>query len=80
MSSYLLLMIYVCYVDNQLQWNLNRFDLNQDVSFSSEEKTSDQKAALKKVTADNVRNFASITGMILPALFAISTFMLGWLI
>jgi hypothetical protein len=65
------------YDDIYAQWNLNKFDLNQDGLFSGNEITSEQKEAMRILISDTGRNFSFITGLIFSGIIAFFVFGIG---
>jgi hypothetical protein len=64
LAVYLLIVGSALCVDLYRQWDLNRYDLNQDGSFTAPEGTPAMEAALSRYNHDLVRNLSFITGFI----------------
>lgn len=62
------------------QWNVNKYDLNQDGLFSGDEITKEQTEAMKLLINDVGRNFAFLTGIIFSGLIATLVFVSGKII
>lgn len=65
------------YDDLYYQWDLERYDLNQDGIFSIDEQTPEQEAASFKLINDTGRNFSIITGFILAMMFSVPISVFG---
>lgn len=69
LSFIVFLVVYLFFVGSSLfdniyyQWDLNRYDLNQDGFFSGKELTPDQDKAMFRLTNDVGRNFSFITSL-----------------
>lgn len=77
---YLLIVGKVTYDTIYYQWNLNRFDLNNDGIFSGTEITNDQKEAMRRLTNDTGRNLSIISGFVFSPFLAACFFTSGFLI
>gem|GEM_PF-740089 len=64
------------YYDIYYQWDLNRYDLDNDGFFGAQEITKDQEAAMQRLINDVGRNFSFVTGLIV-ALVVSGTVYLG---
>lgn len=63
--------------DIYCQWDLNRYDLDQNGMFSGAEVTTEQKVAMRKLTNDTGRNFSFITGFIFASIISTGVYVLG---
>ena len=72
---YVLILLYVEYIENKLNIELDAFDLNKDGFFSGHEITPEQEKAMYRVTSDTARNLAPFTG----AIFSVLYFLCIWL-
>jgi hypothetical protein len=59
------------------QWDLNKFDLNQDGMFSGDEITTEQKKAMNNLISDTGRNFSFITGFIFSLFISTIVYIIG---
>lgn len=59
------------------QWDLNRYDLNNDGFFTRNEITNMQCLATKKVASDTGRNLSFITGFVFSGIVATFMYLLG---
>ncbi|WP_188500723.1 hypothetical protein [Pontibacter amylolyticus] len=66
--------------DVYAQWDVNRYDLNSDGLFSSDEVTEEQEAAMFRLTSDVGRNLSVLTGLISTAVLALPIYILVRLI
>ena len=62
--------------DVYYQWDLNRYDLNQDGLFSQKEASSAQALAMERRINDTSRNFSVISGFIVSIILSGSVFIL----
>jgi len=76
-ALYLFILCGAMYSGWQDQWNLNKYDLNQDGNFTGSEITPDMEKAMKKLTNDTGLNLSFITGLILSGLIALFVFGIG---
>lgn len=74
LSAYALIVGNALGHDLYYQWDLNRYDLNQDSFFSKAEATSEQVLAMERLINDSDRNFSIISGFIVSAILSISVF------
>ncbi len=58
-----------------LDYQLNKFDLNNDGMFSGAEVTLEQQTAMLKVVSDTGRTFAPFTGFIFSGLISLVSLM-----
>ena len=65
------------YDDIYYQWDLNRYDLDKDGSFSGKEITQEQIEAQFRLTNDVGRNFSFVTGLIFSAVISLVVFIVG---
>jgi hypothetical protein len=72
---YISILLYVVYIENKLNVELDIFDLNKDGFFSAHEITPEQEKAMHRVTSDTARNLAPFTG----AIFSVVYFLGIWL-
>lgn len=73
-------MIILCssiYDDIYCQWDLNKYDLNMNGIFESNEINSAQQAAYQRLINDTGRNFAIFTGLIFSGLISLVVFLIG---
>lgn len=80
LSIYILIITYVILYDIYLQYNLNRFDIDNNGFFNSNEITTEQKKAMQKLSSDTGRNFSFITGIFYSGILSIILFKLTGLI
>ncbi|MGC3947589.1 MAG: hypothetical protein QM762_24305 [Chryseolinea sp.] len=80
LGLYLFIVGGALYKDIYYQWDLNRYDLDNDGVFGGEEITSEQTAAMNRLTNDVGRNFSFITGFIFALPIASVVFVFGLLI
>lgn len=73
---YAFIMISVVIIDNNLQAELDAFDLNGDGIFNAEEATPEMEAAMLRVISDTGRTFAPITGGIFCFVYFIVLYLL----
>jgi hypothetical protein len=80
-STLIFVLIYLYIVGTALledmycQWDVNKYDLNQDGIFTPNEIDSYQEAAMKRLTNDTGRNLSVITGLIFS--FIVSSMVYG---
>ena len=74
---YLLVVAVATYDDLYCQWDLNRYDINEDGIFSGQEITEEQKAAMQRLTNDVGRNFSFITGFIFAFIISLVVYGMG---
>ncbi len=67
---YLILVGGAMFQDVYCQWNLSKFDLNNDGFFSHPENTEEKEEAMNKVIRDTGRNFSVITGLIISGVIS----------
>lgn len=78
-SIIVFLSLYLFIIGNSLfreiyyQWNLNKYDLDNDGMFVGNEINENQKIAMQKITSDTGRNFSFIIGLFFS--FIISFFL-----
>jgi hypothetical protein len=81
-SGLIFLFMYALLVGNALghdlyyQWDLNRYDLNQDGFFSQTETTRGQVLALERLTNDTGWNLSFISAFIVSGLLSICNYIL----
>ncbi len=76
-ALYLIILGGATYLDISNKMTLQTFDLNRDGFFSGKEITTEQSAAMRKVTSDTGRNFLFITGLIFSGIIAGLVFGIG---
>jgi hypothetical protein len=64
-------------VDIYYQWDLNKYDLNQDGFFSGEEQTIAQKKAMIRLTSDVGRNLSPLFGGLFSIVISIPILVVG---
>jgi len=69
-AFYLFILCGATYLDISNKITLQTFDLNRDGFFSGKEMTTEQSAAMRKVTSDTGRNILFITGLIFSGIIA----------
>jgi len=69
--SYSLIIYLVFGYEVYLEFQLNKFDLNNDGIYSGLEVTASQKLAMSKVISDTGRTFAPFTGFIFSSLIGL---------
>jgi len=74
---YAMILIRATYIDISTALALQNFDLNGDGFFNKKEITTEQIAALRKVTADTGRNLSLITGLIFSGIIALFVYGFG---
>ena len=62
------------------QWDLNRYDLDEDGMFGGKELTNEQNEAMRKLTSDTGRNFSFITGFIFALIISTTVYICGLVI
>ena len=62
------------------QWDLNRYDLNNDGMFGGAEITDAQNEAMRKLTSDTGRNVSFISGFIFAIIISTVVYILGRII
>jgi hypothetical protein len=62
------------------QWDLNRYDLDQDGMFGGTEITHEQNEAMRKLTSDTGRNFSFITGFVFALIVSTTIYISGRII
>jgi len=82
-SIFLVIYFYIVggatFLDIYYQWDLNRYDLDQDGFFGGAEITAEQEEAMRKLINDTGRNFSFITGFVFAALVSVAVYILGWI-
>ncbi len=68
--GYLILLFNSTLVDDSLREKILEFDLDQNGTFSEEEKTPEFEEAAKRLTNDTARRLAPITGIILYPIYS----------
>jgi len=66
-------------MDLYAQWDIQKYDLNNDGMFSGEEINEDQKAAFRSLAADTGRNFSPITGLFFSGFISMVVLLFGLL-
>lgn len=74
--SYALLVGNALGHDIYYQWNVNRYDLNKDGTFSTAETTPEQILAVERLTNDAGRNLAFISSLIVSIMLSVSVYTL----
>ncbi len=74
---YLFLLVTVVYLSNHYKFELQKFDLDGNGLFTSNERSPEQEKAMLKVTNDTARNFSFITGFVYAFIIALLTFIFG---
>ena len=74
---YLLILVSAVYLSNHYKFELQKFDLDGNGSFSVDESTPEQQKAMTLVASDSARNFAFITGLIYASIIALLTYIGG---
>ena len=59
------------------QWDLNRYDLDNDGFFGGQEITKDQETAMQRLTNDVGRNFSFITGLLFAGFISTIVYVVG---
>jgi len=77
---YLFIVGGATYDDIYYQWDLNRYDLNQDGIFSGEEITEAQKEAMNRLINDVGRNFSFVMGFIFSFIISSVVYVSGRII
>ena len=77
LTIYLIIVGTAIYHDIYCQWDLNKYDLNMNGLFESNEINSGQEEAFKRLTNDTGRNFALFTGLIFSGLISLFVFVIG---
>lgn len=77
LAAYLLVVGTATFVDIYYQWDLNRYDLDQDGFFGGQEITKDQEAAMQRLTNDLGRNLSFVTGFIFALVISGTVFLFG---
>ena len=74
--------MYIWFIGVMYEIDLNKFDLDSDCLFSSDEMTADAQKAMDRVTHDTGRSFAPITAIpvsiLLTSLFFPLYRLIGW--
>jgi len=78
--AYLFLVGNALYDDIFSQWNLNKFDLNNDGFFSGNELNEKQAKAMAALNNSIGRNLAFITGIFFALPLALLTYIIGLII
>ncbi|MDQ8205793.1 hypothetical protein [Pelagicoccus sp. SDUM812003] len=68
--GYLILLFNSTLVDDSLREKILEFDLDQNGTFSEEEKTPEFKEMAERLTSDTARRLAPITGIILYPIYS----------
>ena len=79
-TLYLLIVGRAIYLDIYYEVALQEFDLNGDGFFNGNEITTEQQAAMTRLSSDTGRNFSFITGMIFSGIISFFVFVIGKLI
>jgi glucan phosphoethanolaminetransferase (alkaline phosphatase superfamily) len=75
---YIIILCSAIYDDIYCQWDLNKYDLNMNGIFESNEINSAQQAAYQRLINDTGRNFAVFTGLIFSGLISLVVFLVGF--
>jgi hypothetical protein len=59
------------------QWDLNRYDLDNDRFFGRQKITEDQEAAMQRLTYDAGRNYSFATGFIFSSVVSGTVYVFG---
>lgn len=65
------------FTDIYCQWDLNKYDLNMNGIFESDEINPLQQAAYQRLISDTGRNFAVISGLLFAAVISFIVFLVG---
>jgi hypothetical protein len=63
--------------DIYYQLDLNRYDLDKDGFFGGQEITTEQEAAMQRLTSDVGRNFSFVTGFIFALVISGAVYLFG---
>ena len=76
LTTYTLIVGGATFDDIYYQWDLNRYDLDGNGSFGSNEITPEQEAAMQMLINDLGRNLSVITGLVFSAILAITAYLI----
>jgi len=77
LAAYLFVVGNATFDDIYYQWDLNRYDLDQDGFFGGQEITKDQEAAMQRLTNDVGRNLSFVTGFIFALFISGTVYLFG---